>query len=127
MLPGARLFKHWLACLVAVFLLMTSSGCCLFNKAPDFTMDETVVDIHSHLFNSRDFPNRGILSALGLPDGVADSVAIVIESWTRLDEVVDPTFREAIVASKPTSDPKTLAPVIRPIVRIFPNSRSWAC
>src|SRR5947208_2762534 len=44
-----------------------------------------VIDIHTHAFNARDLPLKGIFCAKGVPDDVAGSLAKVINFWTPED------------------------------------------
>src|SRR5256885_15499369 len=46
-----------------------------------------VIDVHTHVFNARDLPLRGLFSALGAPTLVAKALAKVLNAWTPDDDL----------------------------------------
>jgi predicted TIM-barrel fold metal-dependent hydrolase len=61
-----------------------------------------VIDVHTHVFNSRDLPLKGVLNALGAPSPIADILAKFFIGITPVDDA------ENAPSSSPGSSPSSL-------------------
>lgn len=94
-------------------------GCCLtfltsnlHAKLPgrDGESPIPVIDVHTHIFNANDLPLEGLLGALGVPDSIAHSLAIVLNAWTPVDDLDAPLPPRSVYTTSAMSMRNKLGP-----------------
>jgi predicted TIM-barrel fold metal-dependent hydrolase len=74
--------------LILMGLFASLQGCCWSGGgAAAVKIPIPVIDVHTHVFNAHDLPLKGILGALGAPDGVDQVLADVVDQWTPSDDI----------------------------------------
>jgi hypothetical protein len=75
--------------IISMGLFASLQGCCWSGSGTNPTttvkIPIPVIDVHTHVFNARDLPLKGILGALGVPAGVDQVLADVVDRWTKPD------------------------------------------
>lgn len=101
--------SRWWICVTV--LASVAAGCCHGNASSGDKISVTVIDVHTHVFNARDLPLKGILNSMGVPMGVASTLAKILDWWTPDDD--GDRVLDISSIKRPTDDVRRLAAIIR--------------
>ena len=77
------------------------------SHSPSLPEDLPVIDVHTHIFNCRDLPLRGILMARGVPLPAAYALEAALVSWTPDEQIILRDPSKVFSASGIDRDPST--------------------